>query len=284
LLLEHIFPCFVLDEVTLNKMKSGADFSLPTLSRVDRSTKQPVVGILKKGNVTQGSICEVEDFSFDDTQDLCESPSRLIDDISCAGEQRRQSSGKRSRSIGRRDDDDETNNYALPLETIASPRKDPSFAARKKVRRSRSAVAFDVADSCLASEDETVELGGGRQQRAYSLNERSEAAQRRESRGGGGALTPRPGIKPAGEQLHTFVQKTVLKQEKCFVCLKRIKFGTTGLKCAGCRVTGHSVCCEKGPPLCLRSLSPEVCVTPRVEGGGGRSPSKKAFFASPMLR
>jgi hypothetical protein len=33
-------------------------------------------------------------------------------------------------------------------------------------------VAFDVADSCLASEDETVELGEGRQQLAYSLNER----------------------------------------------------------------------------------------------------------------
>ncbi len=71
----------LVDEVTLNKMSNGIDFSLPTPSRVDRSTKQPVVGILKKGNVTQGNICEVQDFSFDDTQDLCESPSRLIDDI-----------------------------------------------------------------------------------------------------------------------------------------------------------------------------------------------------------
>jgi len=264
-------------------MSNGMDFSVnPTMSRKDLLNKQPVVGILKNGNMTQGSICDVDDFSFDDTHELCGSTSRLFDDTSC-GDGKRRSSGKRSRSVGRRDDE-ETHNEGLVLENIASPRNDPSFAARKKVRRSRSVVAFKVADS-LASEDDNVELGRGRQQRAYSLNERSEATPRRESRVGGGAGTPRAALKPAGEQLHTFAQKTVLKPERCFICLKRIKFGKTCLKCAGCRVTVHSECAEKAPPLCVRSMSPEVCGTPGVEAGGlARSPSKKAFFASPMLR
>jgi Phorbol esters/diacylglycerol binding domain (C1 domain) len=242
--------------------------------------RQPA-GILKK-NMTD-SVYDVEDFSFDDTQDLCESRSRLFDRSDVT---RRSSRGKRSRSGNRRADEEDP-----VLEDIASPRKDPAFAARKKARRSRSVVAFEVPSSIKTGDDDDTDIELGRQQRAFSLTERSEPQQRRrESRSKGAGLpspAPKKSAATGGEPLHSFAQKTVLKPEKCYVCQKRIKFGKICLKCAGCRMTVHSECSDKAPPLCVRSQSPEVCVTPRAETGAGglsRSPSKKAYFASPMLR
>ena len=256
---------------------------------VSPRVKQPVAGILKKknNNNISNSVYDVEDFSFDDTQDLCESRSRLF--ATADSDKKRLSRSKRSRSGGRRDPEEATVAGGPVLENIASPRKDANFVARKKARRSRSVVAFELEDSnSQAGDDTDIELG--RQQRAYSLTEKTEAQRRRESLRSG---LPSPVVKQtalsvSGEQLHNFVQKTVLKPEKCSVCLKRIKFGKIYLKCPGCRMTIHSECTAKAPPLCARgSQSPEVCVTPRVEGSGGglaRSPSKKAYFASPMLR
>jgi hypothetical protein len=245
--------------------------------------RQPA-GILKK-NMTDNSVYDVEDFSFDDTQELCESRSRLFDP---SVETRRSSRSKRSRSGNHRQPEEAAHQDDPVLEDIASPRKDANFVARKKARRSRSVVAFEVP----RADDEDTDIELGRQQRAFSLTEKTESQQRRrESRGGKGAGQPSPALKTnaalgGGEPLHSYAQKTVIKPEKCYACQKRIKFGKICLKCAGCRMTVHSECADKAPPLCAQSQSPEVCVTPRVETGGGlsRSPSKKAYFASPMLR
>jgi Rac GTPase-activating protein 1 len=257
-------------DVTQNRSELLAAIATPRV-------KQPVVGILKKANMTD-SVCDVEDFSFDDTHDLCSSPSRLMDTITSA--ERRRSRGKRSRSGGHRD--------GPVLENIASPRKDPHFAAHKKLRRSRSiGVAFQGVDNTM-SDSEDVDLV--RQQRAYSLTDKSEAQRPRESRRNDVGLSS-PRVRTGseahlpGDQLHNFAQKTSLKPEKCFVCLKRIKFGKVSLKCAGCRMTVHTECSGRMPPLCARSQSPDVCGTPRVDVGGlGRSPSKRTYFASPRLR
>lgn len=283
----------VLDEVTMDRIRNID----PVQSRTELLAaltspriKQPVVGILKNMNMT-GSIYEVDDLTFDDTHELCESRSRLFDRPST--EKRKSSSrGKRTRSGGRQADQDvvaDNNNDGLVLENIASPRKnDPDLvAAHKRARRSRSVVAFQVTDESTTSSSVNIERG--RQQRAFSLTENPEVRQsRRDSQKSGvsGGYLPvnSLGAHPAGEHQHFFVQKAALKPEKCFVCVKRIKFGKICLKCSGCRITIHSECSSKAPPLCTRSQSPEVCVTPRIDRGSTRSPSKKSFFASPMLR
>lgn len=80
---------------------------------------------------------------------------------------------------------------------------------------------------------------------------------------------------------HNFVQKTVLKRENCDVCLKRIKFGKIYEKCRGCDTNVHPDCVERVHPLCEESdemRTPDPLNTPTKNG------IKKHIFASPMLR
>lgn len=288
----------VVDEMTMEKIRNieqteNRSEILATITS-PWTLRQPSAGILKNNNANNvtDSVYDIDDLSFDDTRELCESRSRVFDTTS--DQAARQSRSKRSRSGSRhRDPEDREDRTGLVLEDIASPRKDAEFAGRKKARRSRSVVTFDAA---AGDEDTDVELQ--RSQRTYSLTEGSASKQQQQQRrdslrprvNGRLSVSTRQTLGAAsGEQLHNFVQKTVLKPEKCSVCPKRIKFGKIYIKCTGCRMTVHNECSDKAPPLCARCPSPEVSVTPRADSGGGggglaRTPSKKAYFASPMLR
>lgn len=242
----------LVDEVKLSKIRTigVSDF------RTDDALYSPNVhtpkGILKKINQTEESIVDVDDFSFDDTRDLCESRSRLG---------RRSGSRKRSRSAGR---DMASDNI---LENVASPRTD--FQLKKRNRRSKSVVAFDNVAS-----DETSLEDIDTRPRSYSAHERNiiEPDNRTSNN-----------FSTAGGASHAFVQKAFVKAEKCSVCDKRFKFGKISYKCSQCRLVVHIECSDRAPVTCSGRGSPEVCRTPladRTKSPGGRKP----YFASPMLR
>jgi len=241
----------LVDEVKLSKIRTigVSDY------RTDDGLYSPNVhtpkGILKKINQTEDSIVDVDDFSFDDTRDLCDSRSRLG---------RRSNSRKRSRSAGR---DFAGDNI---LENIASPRTD--FQIKKRNRRSKSVVAFDNVAS-----DETSLEDTDTRPRSYSAHERNIIES--DTRTSNNFSTASTG--------HVFVQKAFIKAEKCGVCDKRFKFGKISNKCSLCRLVLHTECSDRAPLTCSGRGSPEVCRTPladRTKSPGGRKP----YFASPMLR
>jgi len=123
LLRKLVMDDHLVDEIKLNKLRNFENFDW------DFEQEQPITsnattpkGILKKNNWTEQSIRDVEDFSFDDTKDLCESRSRL--DFECRGR-------KRSRSVPRENDNMEDNRQDeeerpvenLHLEHTNPPRK-----------------------------------------------------------------------------------------------------------------------------------------------------------------
>lgn len=158
---------------------------------------------------------------------------------------------KRSRSQGRENIGENI------LENIASPRNE-NYQLRKRTRRSRSAVAFKNVGGGTSTEETEI------RPRAYSAHERNIDVS-----------SPVPGG-------HSLVHKTIIKAEKCSACDKRIKFGKIALKCGSCRMVLHSECSDLAPVLCSRGTSSPVSRTPI--GDRNRSPSKKSYFASPMLR
>jgi len=239
----------LVDEVKLNKLRSMGDLD----SDADKPYYSPCTtpkGILKHTEYTpEVSVRDVDDFSFDDTQDLCESRSRL--------ESRQSSNRKRSRSVGK------TAEHENILENVASPRND-NYQIRKRTRRSRSAVAFELSEE---SSTENIDP----RPRANSAHERN-------------ILLPTESSPSKPFNAHNFIQKTVIKAEKCQVCDKRMKFGKLANKCTVCRFTLHAECLGKVSTSCSRpnQASPIVSRTPT--GERNRSPLKKTFFASPMLR
>jgi len=164
---------------------------------------------------------------------------------------RRTSGRKRSRSEGREAGEN-------ILENIASP----AYQSKKRNRRSKSVVAFNTETDEVTSSDD-IET----RPRSNSAHERN--------------------IKVPLNSSHMFVQKTVLKSDKCAVCEKRIKFGKLAAKCNTCRMIAHIECCDNVPKVCSRSsasvgYSSPVLTTPVVDSA--RSPAKRTYFASPMLR
>lgn len=241
----------LVDEVKLNKLKSIG--SLDTDS--DEQHYSPCVtpkGILKHADHTEDvSVRDVDDFSFDDTMDLCNSRSRL---------DRRSGGGgrKRSRSNGR------NGNTENILENIASPRHE-NFQIQKRTRRARSAVAFELSD---ASSFENTDM----RPRANSAHEKNVY------------LPSNTMSSPATIfSAHSYIQKTVIKGEKCQVCEKRMKFGKIINKCTICRFTVHAECSTSVTVSCTRPV-PGSPVSRTPTGDRHRSPSKKTYFASPMLR
>lgn len=62
---------------------------------------------------------------------------------------------------------------------------------------------------------------------------------------------------------HNFSEKTFLKPETCTVCQKRIRFGSSGFKCADCRACVHQDCRDKFTVTCV----PQSASTPIVKSG-----------------
>jgi len=162
---------------------------------------------------------------------------------------RRTSGRKRSRSVGQEAGEN-------ILENIASP----AYQSKKRNRRSRSVVAFDTETDEVTSSDDVEPLP-----RSNSAHERNVPL----------------------NSSHLFVQKTVMKSDKCSVCDKRIKFGKLAAKCNTCRMMAHIECSNNAPKACSRSSasvgysSPPVLRTPVVDSA--RSPAKRTYFQSPML-
>lgn len=237
-------------------------------------------------DLTAGSILNVDDLSFDDTIDLCESRTRagtMYNDSEWEELERgRGRSGKRGRSV--------TQNDVINLEATASPRTGGEI----KKRRSRS-VGFrePLDDRRTQDEDESSDeiqkvpkvpqpMGRNNEDalrpRSFITNQHKDAVETDpEIHGCAGVILPR----------HNFSQKTVLKRENCDVCLKRIKFGKIFQKCRGCETNIHMECVEMANPLCegavktyddLRS-TPDPFSTPSKSGT-----KQKLIFSSPMLR
>jgi len=240
-------------------------------------------------DLTMGSILNVDDLSFDDTVDLCESRTRagtMYKDSEWE-ESGRGRSGKRGRSGGIGDLKSLLNSNNL--EAVASPRT----GGETKKRRSRSVGFREPLEDRRAQDEDT------------SSDEMPKVPQVPQPMGRNKAEAPRPtfstdqhksGVEAdsqmyGGEGMilprHNFVQKTVLKRENCDVCLKRIKFGKIFQKCRGCDTNLHMECVEKIHPLCegasktyddMRS-TPDPFSTPSKSGI-----KQKQIFASPMLR
>lgn len=280
------------DDVKMNKIRSlgrvGDEYDPEEVFTPYRNAVTTPKGILKQRPVAMAddtedlSVVDVDDLSFDDTQDLCNSRRR-------SGKRSR--SRSRSRSQGRQTAADHfagggggltrQDTVAL-LESVASPRT-PDTAAynlrqSKRHRRSRSVVAFhqqqlntptSTSTTTTTTDTDTAEI----RPRAYSAS--THNAENNLDQGFQTSQLPETG--------HNFVTKTVLKAEKCVVCSKRMGFGRVVLKCTACRENLHKECVDMMQTICTpHAGSPDVCRTP---GGVKRSASvKKPYFASPMLR
>eukprot|EP00088_Acartia_fossae_P016552 TRINITY_DN19274_c0_g1_i1.p1 TRINITY_DN19274_c0_g1~~TRINITY_DN19274_c0_g1_i1.p1 ORF type:complete len:353 (+),score=40.76 TRINITY_DN19274_c0_g1_i1:53-1111(+) len=238
----------LVDEAKLSKLKSVGYMDLDPDGAAATSVATPK-GILKNVDQTDDlSVMDIEDFSFDDTADLCESRSRL----------ERSRERKRSRSAGRDVDGSER-----ILESVASPRRD-EYQLRKRSKRSRSVVAFDLdAGGVSSSDDMDLRPTTSSLQNKNILDVYS------------------PVDKATG---HNFLSKPIMKPEKCPVCDKRIRFGRLGNKCSTCNLVVHSECSEKVKKPCTRPYPPASPVSRTPTGERGRTPVKGAYFASPMLR
>lgn len=240
------------DDVKLNKIRSlgNLQYDAEEVFQPDPTTPK---GILKKrSDFTEDiSVKDVEDFSFDDTEDLCNS-------------RRRSQKRSRSRSAGRRGPEQ-------VLENLATPKEETMYA-NKRHRRSRSVVAFQHAtprtEGPVSSPPDTP------RHRAYSATVASKRPDQVED----------DSSQVTTKTNHQFTEKTVIKTDKCAVCNKRMGFGRIVMKCCECRLMVHTVCCDQAPVLCLpHAASPDVCKTP---SGVQRSASirKRQYFASPILR
>jgi len=241
----------LVDAVKLNRLRqveSQLDLGSNDTTSAPCTTPKGILKVHKD----EESIVDVNDFSFDETKDLCESRSRL---------DRRSSGGrKRSRSCGRAAYGENI------LESVASPRHNEEFQVKKRQRRSRSVVAFDTEIDDVTSSEE-VEPPRPRANSAHERGQRGAAA--------------------TGSE-HEFIQKTFMRSEKCVGCDKRIKFGKLASRCTNCRVMAHTECCSRVLPTCTAVVSNGVLYNSPVSrtpiGDRTRSPVKKSYFASPMLR
>jgi len=251
LLREFFQDDHLVDEVKLNRLKDFREdhFRFTGEDLYSSPLKATPKGILKNLNKTEETVKDVDEFSFDETRDLCESRSRLG---------RRSSSRKRSRSIPR----DVLNENIL--DDIESPKE---MHENKRKRRSRSIVAFQDCVEGYSSEEPEL--------RPRALNHIQEC--------------PRPDLadesnsssyKPAG---HNFQQKGILMVVNCCVCSKRIKFGKIGMKCSLCRSQAHTECVGQVSILCPGRNSP-VCDQPNGDRPFTRSSVvKQQYFSSPKI-
>jgi len=293
LLKELIMDDQFTDDVKMNKIRSlgrvGDEYDPEDVFQPHHRMVTTPKGILKRpatmnaDETEEMSVNDIDDFSFDDTQDLCNSRRRSS-----------KRSRSRSRSAGRQANGGACGGLARQdtvalLESVASPRTPDTLhnlrQQHKRHRRSRSAVNFQAATPTSLTTDttSTTTATASEEQdtrpRAYSAsvhNNEKTLDQCFQESPNYLNLLPESG--------HTFTHKTVIKSEKCSVCGKRMGFGRAVLKCTACRSTLHKECVDMAPTICtpLHEGSPDVCRTP---GGVKRSASvKKPYFASPMLR
>lgn len=262
-----IFDTDGVDEGTLKKLKN-----FDTFNATDATASGGYGNILSPGlmseaancrrrrsiNMTDGSVLDVDDLSFDETLDLCASRTRAGTSFRKTSVENRESR-KRSRSNPRRS----VFQNPEPLEE----------RARKKERRSRSVGISDKVDILeITPRPSSSDTSHESQNRAVeSLN--NIASSNFSSR-----------------HAHDFEVKTELKSNKCSTCGKRIKLGKLYQKCKLCKLILHAECQPAASCVAVCPHSP-VKVSSIPSGGHvSRTPSKRdtsqrtAKFESPMLQ
>lgn len=278
-----------LDEITMDKIRgidrvgvrSNTNILSPGLTREAMDCRRRRSAI----NLTEASVLDVEDLSFDidDTVDLCESRTRAGTTFN--KQDKEMVRKKRSRSTSRR------SGLPLVVENV-SKRGRRSFSVGSndniEVEEKEKNPRQSMARRSIMSE------GRGRRSHVRENPRRSTV-----SNGYRGRKEEKENIKQilqedvVGE--HTLVERTVIKPEKCVVCTKRIKFGKICLKCLHCKESLHMECrdgagtCSVSSPTKVSSLPfPSLYTTPSKRTSTYLTPSKKegknTIFASPMLR
>jgi len=221
-------------------------------------------------DVTAGSV--LNELSFDDTVDLCESRTR-------AGTRYKDGDWEVGSAWGVSHN---KRNRGEATTAVTSPTKDA------KKRKSRS-VGFrePLVQKAQRQEETQSEEEAPRVPRVPQPKEHNDEFQPLSSKSGCHLETNQkdPPRCTTGSIHHNFVQKTVLKRENCDVCFKRIKFGKIYQKCRGCNTNVHLDCIDNVHPLCEEVYStPDGLRTPDLVNTPTRIGIKKQIFASPMLR
>eukprot|EP00090_Calanus_glacialis_P024020 TRINITY_DN37296_c0_g1_i1.p1 TRINITY_DN37296_c0_g1~~TRINITY_DN37296_c0_g1_i1.p1 ORF type:complete len:396 (+),score=168.31 TRINITY_DN37296_c0_g1_i1:117-1304(+) len=274
-----------LDEVTMDKIRSldrcgvrtNTNILSPGLTREAMDCRRSAI------NLTEASVLDVEDLSFDvdDTLGLCESRTRGGTTFN-KQEQGVQARKKRSRSAGRR------SGLPVVVENVS-----------KRGRRSCSVGVNDnneveKLEPRVKARRSVVSEGRGRRSSNIRGNSRRSTVSNNSRGGKEEKENIKQGQDVVGEE-HTLVERTVIKPEKCMACSKRIKFGKICLKCLHCKVPLHMECrdmagtCTVPSPTKVSSLPiPSLYTTPSKRASIYLTPSKKenknTIFSSPMLR
>ena len=244
------------DEGTLRRVKNIESFTVNDCEGGYGNVLSP--GLMREaaycrrrsGNLTEGSVLDVEDLSFDETVNLCESRTRSGTSFRKLNPEQREAR-KRSRSNSRRRDQEHVD----------------ALDERKRKRRTRSVG--------ISEKVEILEI-------TPRISEKSNESQH--------ATSPVKNMSAFSsthaKDSHDLEEKTALKGDNCSSCSRRIKFGKIYLKCRQCKVVVHAECSPSSrchpcpPPVSPSKVSrdPSSYIT--------RTPSKKdqrTMFASPMI-
>ena len=263
-----IFDTDAVDEGTLRKLKNFDTFNATEGASNEGGGYGNILspGLMSEAancrrrrsiNMTDGSVLDVDDLSFDETLDLCASRTRAGTSFRKTSVEGRESR-KRSRSNPRR------SVFLTP-----EPLED---RARKKERRSRSVGISDKVDileiTPRPSTNDTPQES--RKQAVESLRNISSS-------------------NFSSREAHDFEVKTELKANKCSTCGKRIKLGKLYQKCKLCKLSIHSECQPTAACVAMCPHSPVKVSSIPSGGHASRTPSKRdtsqrAKFESPMLQ
>ena len=261
-----IFDTDAVDEGTLRKLKN-----FDTFNATDAAPSGGYGNILSPGlmseaancrrrrsiNMTDGSVLDVDDLSFDETLDLCASRTRAGTSFRKTSVEARESR-KRSRSNPRR------SVFVTP-----EPLEE---RARKKDRRSRSVGINDKVEileiTPRPSNSDTSQESQNRAVESFKNISSSNFSSR---------------------EAHDFEVKTELKSNKCSTCGKRIKLGKLYQKCRLCKLIIHSECQPAASCVAVCPHSPVKVSSVPSGGHVSRTPTKRdtsqrAKFESPMLQ
>jgi len=268
------------------------------------------------GNTTpQGSVHNVYDLTFDDTGELCQdSPLQVTRAGTHYGRRK-----TRSRSQGREPEPEGEPEAGKNEEELKSEEQMEVEQEREEQEQEQECVQECVQECNTGLFEFAVNVAGGaavpvfsgeteqnvifedvhkvkrRGRRSCSMGLSSPMKRPRscslQARGLEAVTIPVSSTdctdSPAG---HQFVQKTVLKSEKCGACDKRMKFGKIGLRCCVCRLNIHVDCTAIAASMC-RGWEPPPTSAPRSPQCGRQAQARdrntnlrKQIFASPMLR
>ncbi|KAM4626897.1 rac GTPase-activating protein 1-like [Discoglossus pictus] len=145
-----------------------------------------------------------------------------------------------------------------PLLAVKRSRlSDAANVVTEKVRDTVVAKTSMVITDCgpihAVSTIEAIPRRRSRKSRAFPLSEQTfvlpqinEAEQEQEAE-----IIPSPPSNPV--RTHSFLSKTVIRSELCFVCGKKTRFGKMSLKCKDCRILLHPECRDHCPNACFFS-------------------------------